>query len=117
MIARSLKARLVDIFEAMSSIENHLLVTPLDIFETNPLVYRAVERELEIISEASRYIPEESKGRFPDIEWRKLADIGNQLRHAYQRIDPNLLKQIIPIHLPALGDAIDKLLQETLTPP
>lgn len=119
MIERSIKARLMDIYEAIGAIESHLLVTPLDLFETNPLVYRAVERELEIISEASRNIGDAEKNRFPEIEWRKMADLGNQLRHAYQRVDPNLLKQIIRIHLPALEKAIKTLLEEcgSATPP
>ncbi|MBI5120701.1 MAG: DUF86 domain-containing protein [Rhodospirillales bacterium] len=109
----------MDISEAIEAIERHLLVSPLDLFETNPLVFRAVERELEIISEASRHIPEPYKRDFPNIEWRKLADLGNQLRHAYQRIDPNLLKQVIRIHLPELEKAVEALLieYEGLTPP
>ncbi|MBF0355248.1 MAG: DUF86 domain-containing protein [Alphaproteobacteria bacterium] len=119
MNLRSMLARLTDIYEAINAIENHLLVTPLDMFETNSLVYRAVERELEIISEASRHIADEEKNRFQDIEWRKMADLGNQLRHAYQRVDPNLLKQVIRFHLPALERAVGIMLEEarSLTPP
>jgi uncharacterized protein with HEPN domain len=40
---------------------------------------------LEIISEASRHIPDDLKELAPDIPWRQIAAIGNLLRHEYQR--------------------------------
>jgi uncharacterized protein with HEPN domain len=51
----------------------------------------AYERFLEIISEASRHIPDDLKERAPEVPWRRVADLGNQLRHAYHRTDPGLL--------------------------
>ncbi|HEB79602.1 MAG TPA: DUF86 domain-containing protein [Rhodospirillales bacterium] len=42
---------------------------------------RAVERGIEIISEASRQIPPEMKSNYPDIHWQEIASIGNLLRH------------------------------------
>jgi uncharacterized protein with HEPN domain len=44
-----------------------------------------VERLVEIISEASRHIPEVLKHRYPAVSWRSIADIGNILRHDYGR--------------------------------
>jgi Protein of unknown function DUF86 len=42
---------------------------------------RAVERCIEVISEASRHIPDEIKGDRPLIPWRDVATIGNVFRH------------------------------------
>jgi uncharacterized protein with HEPN domain len=39
-----------------------------------------VERGIEIISEASRHLPDELKARHPEIPWPKVAGIGNVLR-------------------------------------
>jgi len=41
-----------------------------------------IERCLEIISEASRHIPDDAKARHPEIPWRRVADIGNRIRHS-----------------------------------
>jgi uncharacterized protein with HEPN domain len=41
---------------------------------------------VEIISEASRHLPNELKARHPHIPWRKVAGIGNILRHNYENI-------------------------------
>jgi uncharacterized protein with HEPN domain len=50
-----------------------------------------VERGVEILSEASRHLPDGVKARHPEIPWRKVAGIGNILRHSYERIAPDIL--------------------------
>ena len=42
---------------------------------------RAVERCIEVISEASRHIPDEITAKHPHIPWRDVAAIGNVFRH------------------------------------
>ncbi|HET6466865.1 MAG TPA: HepT-like ribonuclease domain-containing protein [Geminicoccaceae bacterium] len=54
-------------------------------YEADPMLRRAVERCIEIISEASRHIPAELKAAHPGIPWRAVAGIGNVLRHEYGR--------------------------------
>jgi uncharacterized protein with HEPN domain len=46
----------------------------------------AVTRCLEIISEASRRLPDELKTRHPHIRWRGMAGAGNVYRHDYEQI-------------------------------
>lgn len=43
-----------------------------------------VERGVEIVSEARRHLTPELKARHPEIPWRKLAGVGNVLRHDYE---------------------------------
>jgi uncharacterized protein with HEPN domain len=51
----------------------------------------AFERFLEILSEASRHIPDSLKAMAPSVPWRRVGDIGNHLRHAYHRVDAEIL--------------------------
>ena len=46
----------------------------------------AVIRCLEIISEASRRLPDELKARHPSIGWRQIAGAGNVYRHDYEDV-------------------------------
>jgi uncharacterized protein with HEPN domain len=42
------------------------------------------------------------KARHPDIPWRKVAGVGNVLRHEYERTAPEVLWNIANDYLPAL---------------
>ena len=72
---------------------------------------RAVERGLEIISEATRHIPDDYKAQAPEIPWRQIAAIGNLLRHEYQRADNSATWNIVTEHLPGLAQALDRLVE------
>ena len=50
-------------------------------YADNWVVRRAVERGLEIISEASRHLPAATREAHPGVPWRQVAGIGNVLRH------------------------------------
>jgi uncharacterized protein with HEPN domain len=54
-----------------------------------------VERGIEIISEASRHPADELKARRPEIPWRKVAGIGNVLRHEYEHTAPEVLWGVV----------------------
>jgi uncharacterized protein with HEPN domain len=55
-------------------------------FKDDNLRLYAVTRCLEIISEASRRLPEELKDRHPSIQWRDMAAAGNIYRHEYEDV-------------------------------
>ena len=46
----------------------------------------AVTRCLEIISEASRRLPDDLKARHPSIAWKRMAGAGNVYRHDYEDV-------------------------------
>jgi uncharacterized protein with HEPN domain len=54
------------------------------------MVY-AVVRALEIISEASRHLPEDLKGRYPDVPWREIKAAGNVYRHGYEEVSLDII--------------------------
>jgi uncharacterized protein with HEPN domain len=70
---------------------------------------QSVERSLEIISEASRHIPEHLKQTRSEIPWPQVADFGNVLRHTYFAVDTNVVWRIVVDDLPALRAALSAL--------
>ncbi len=70
----------------------------------------AFERFLEILSEASRHVPEEWRGAHPEISWREIAGLGNHLRHAYHKIDRDILWNVYEHELGALETVVTALL-------
>jgi uncharacterized protein with HEPN domain len=86
LTARSARPRLVDIVEAIERVRAVIGDGTLEAFEADWQKRWLVERGVEIVSEASRRLPDDLKARHPDIPWPKVAGIGNVLRHNYESI-------------------------------
>src|SRR3954447_18585307 len=102
---RSLVPRLTDIIEAIERINRVLAGVPLEVFEDDWQRQWLVERGVEIISEASRHLPDDLKARNPQIPWQKVAGIGNILRHDYESIAAPVLWKLLQADLPTLEKA------------
>ena len=102
MIAPSPEPRLRDIIEAISYIQSDMAGVTLDALASDRQKRWQVERGIEIISEASRHLPQDMKARHPEIPWRKVAGIGNVLRHEYARVAVDALWRVICDDLQAL---------------
>lgn len=66
----------------------------------------AVTRCLEIISEASRRVPDEVKARHPGIAWKQMAGAGNVYRHDYEDVAARYVWNTVQLSLPALRKAV-----------
>ena len=66
-----------------------------DFLKDRRTVY-AVTRCLEIISEASRRLPDAIKKHHPSIPWGDIAGAGNIYRHAYEDVREQILWQTVP---------------------
>ncbi len=62
----------------------------------------AVTRCLEIISEASRRLPDALKARHPSIAWKNMAGAGNIYRHDYEDVAASFVWVVLEDHLPSL---------------
>jgi uncharacterized protein with HEPN domain len=60
-------------------------------FATDERTLYSVTRRLEIISEASRRLPDDLKARQTDVPWRQIAGSGNIFRHDYEDVLPDIL--------------------------
>ena len=52
--------------------------------------FYAVSRCLEIISEASRRLPDELRERHADLPWKQIMGLGNIYRHNYDNVDEQI---------------------------
>lgn len=67
----------------------------------------AVVRCLEIVSEATRRLPDELKQRHSAINWQQVADAGNAYRHSYHTIQPNIIWRTVNKALNELLAAVE----------
>ena len=108
----TLADRLRHVLDAITDINQILEKKSRAEFDGDRLLRLATERLLEIISEASRHIPEEVKAQQPAIPWRRVADFGNRLRHAYHRVDPDILWRIAKNDLAPLQAFAERVIRE-----
>ena len=100
---------LTHIEEAIANIESDLEGYDYERFRNERQVRQLSERNLEIISEASRRIPDSMKGQEPDIRWKEIAGIGNILRHDYHQSAPTVLWKTCTEDLAPLKAAIQRM--------
>lgn len=99
---RSNRPWLVDILEAIARVHKALGATPLEEFQGDWRQQWLVQRGIEIISEASRRLSEDLKARHPEIPWKKVAAIGNILRHEYEDVAAPVIWKVARTDLPDL---------------
>jgi uncharacterized protein with HEPN domain len=106
MPTRSPLLRIYDMLESIRGIEKAIAGKNFRDFERSWLLRSAVERGIEVISEASRHLGREIKSQHKDVRWKDIAGIGNILRHEYQRIDGQIIWNAVKDDLPALKKAL-----------
>ena len=82
----TLADRLVHIRQAITHIHDLTNIWSDAELLSDPVRRAALERFVEVVSEASRYIPDDVRGRYADIPWLKIRNIGNILRHGYDAV-------------------------------
>ena len=105
MTLKSPEVRLLDIIEAIEHSYRTMAGISLEEFQGDLDRRRIVERNVEIISEASRKLTTDMKDRHPEIPWRKVAGIGNIIRHDYEDVSANALWKLAHDDLPVLENA------------
>ncbi len=79
-----------------------------DTFRDDLRTTYAVTRCLEIISEASRRLPDELKARHPSIAWKNMAGAGSVYRHDYEDVAVSLVWVVLEDHLPPLRIVVEQ---------
>jgi len=102
--------RIGDIKHRIAAVKALLVGKSAADIERDETARAAFERHIEVISEASRFLPEAWKAEHPDIPWRQVADVGNIIRHVYDAVDLPTLWAIYENDLDPLEAAVDAML-------
>ena len=112
MAPRSQFIRLSDILENIDAVTEMIEGVELGSYRGDLKLRRAVDRCVEIISEASRHIPPRLKADYPDHPCDEIAAIGNLLRHHYERVDNLIMWKIATQSLPQLRPTIVAMIEK-----
>lgn len=104
-----IKKYLYDIKESISSIDEYFEGEKnFEKFKKNKILKRAIERELEIIGEATNRILKIDAG-IEISEARRIVNLRNMVIHAYDSVDDIIIWGILSKDIPKLKKEIDNL--------
>ena len=107
---RSARSHFENMLESMDWIEEYVRGISFDIYLRLREKQSAVERELQILTEAAHRLGAEAEVLCPGQDWRDIRGLGNALRHAYDSIDGAVIWRIIHDNLPPLKSAVQEAL-------
>ena len=81
-------------------------------FVRNELVYDAVLRNLEVLGEAAKKVPDSVRARHPSVEWRASGGWRDVFAHACVALDEATLWDIVAQKVPALAEVLRQILEE-----
>jgi uncharacterized protein with HEPN domain len=99
---RDFEVYLEDIRQAISKIQNYTTGLTQEAFAQDNKTIDAVIRNLEVIGEAAKIVPESIRANYPTIEWKKIAGLRDILAHHYFEVDLEIIWDILQNKLPAL---------------
>ncbi len=112
MSKRDYRLFLQDILESIERIEEYIEGYNFETFTKDRKTVDAVLRNLEIIGEAAKHIPENIRMQHPEIPWKRVIGLRNVVIHHYFGVDLSIVWVIIKKQLPELKKAVISLLEE-----
>jgi uncharacterized protein with HEPN domain len=109
MSERDNQLYLDDINEAITKIETYTKGMTFPIFQNDTKTIDAVVRNIEIIGEAVRHLPESFRIRYPDIPWNLIVGARNKAIHEYFGVDVVILWKTVQADIPQLKITIQKI--------
>ncbi len=101
-----------DILESIEKIQRYIKNLDYEKFKDNELVADAVIRNLEIIGEASKNIPDNIRAKYPNVPWRRMIGLRNITAHEYFGVDLNIIWEIITANLSETKPKIELMLED-----
>ena len=105
------RARLIDMLEALKSIERYAVLGKDRFFE-DELVRTFIVHQLQVLGEAGYKLSPDFRARHTGIPWPKVLGIRHVLVHDYFRVNYDIVWGVIEADLPPLKAQLQGLLSE-----
>ena len=111
MPPRDWRFRISDSLDSIERIQRYSSQLDQESFRRNQLVVDAVIRNLAVIGEAARHVPEDVIARHPDLPWEDMRDMRNVVVHEYFGVSLDVIWSTIQHNLPPLVPVLRRILE------
>jgi len=84
-----------DMLDAIEKIRLYIGTMDYEAFKSDNLIVDAVIRNLEVIGEAAKRIPDKVREKYPDMQWKSIVGLRNAVLHEYLGIDRSIIYKIV----------------------
>lgn len=105
-MSRDPKIYLHDILVACEKVLRYTEGIDREDLDSDEMLHDALVRNVLVIGEAAKNVPDDVRGRMPDVDWRGIAGMRDVLVHGYYRIDDDTLWTTVRDEVPELAEAV-----------
>jgi uncharacterized protein with HEPN domain len=109
MSKRDAGVLLEDIRDAMRKVSNYVEGMDLANFMADEKTVDAVVRNISVIGEATKQLPEDFKAIHSEIPWAQMAGMRNRIVHDYAGVDLEIVWRVITEAMPDLAKRISEM--------
>lgn len=113
MPPRGWQLRIKDILEAIHRIEQYTQEMDAEAFSADAKTVDAVVRNLTIIGEAARMLPQDIEQRYREVPWAKMRAMRNVVVHEYFGVDEAIIWVTVRDNLPPLVPLLERILDSS----
>ena len=103
---------IADILSAAREVQEFTQGMGFESFSADKKTVNAVIRSLEVMGEAAKRIPDDIRGRYPEIPWKQMAGMRDKLIHEYSGVDLEIGWAVITGELPPLRPHIERMARD-----
>lgn len=108
---RSTRLYLEDIVRSCAKVLRYTQGMTFEEFLADEKTYDAVIRNLQVLGEATKQIPQELRENYPSIEWRKIAGLRDIVAHAYFQIKDEIIWDVVTNKLKLLHQQVQQVVR------
>ncbi|QUV99647.1 DUF86 domain-containing protein [Chloracidobacterium sp. MS 40/45] len=113
-MSRTLKDYLEDVWNTAGKALEFVEGMRLEEFIHDRKTANAVICSLEVMGEAAKKIPEDTRSRYPEVPWKEIAGMRDKLIHEYHGVDLQIIWKTVSQDIPPLLPVLERLARETL---
>ncbi len=110
-MSRDIRLYLEDIVACCAKVTKYVAGSTFEQFVANDLVFDAVVRNIEIIGEAVKHLPDDLRLRYPSVPWQRIAGTRDYIVHGYFGLDSDIIWDVAINKVPALQHQVESMLR------